>query len=80
MSASQIFKKSIPNEVLIQLLESIAIKTDKCYIVNNNVYKKGIFNDDDDNYDDDDNDDDGDDDNDDNEDINVLPFQTQSIH
>ena len=30
--------------MLIQLLDSIAIKTDKCYIINNNVYKKGIFN------------------------------------
>ena len=44
MSASQIFKNQVPNDLLIQLLDSIAIKTDKCYIINNNVYKKGIFN------------------------------------
>jgi hypothetical protein len=42
--SSQIFKNPIPNELLIKLLDEIAIKNDKCYIVNNNVYKKGIFN------------------------------------
>lgn len=41
--ASQIFKDTIPIEMLITLLQHIAVKTDKCYIVNNNVYKKGIF-------------------------------------
>ena len=40
----QIFKMSIPNELIIKLLDDIAIKTDKYYIINNNVYKKGIFN------------------------------------
>ena len=44
MSSSQIFKNSFPNEILIKLLDNIALKTDKCYIINNNVYKKGIFN------------------------------------
>jgi hypothetical protein len=43
--SSQIFKNKIPNEELIQLLEDISIKTDKCYIINNIAYKKGIFND-----------------------------------
>jgi hypothetical protein len=43
--SSQIFKNKIPNEELIQLLEDIAVKTDKCYIINNIAYKKGIFND-----------------------------------
>ena len=42
---SQIFKNPIPNELVIKLLDDIAIKTDKCYIINNNVYKKGVFND-----------------------------------
>jgi hypothetical protein len=42
--SSQIFKNKIPNEELIHLLEEIAIKTDKCYIMNNIAYKKGIFN------------------------------------
>ena len=44
MSSSQIFKNSFPNEILIKLLDNIALKTDKCYVINNNVYKKGIFN------------------------------------
>ena len=43
--SSQIFKNSIPNQILIKLLDDIAVKTDKCYILNNNSYKKGIFND-----------------------------------
>jgi hypothetical protein len=43
--SSQIFKNKIPNDELLQLLEDIAIKTDKCYIINNIAYKKGIFND-----------------------------------
>ena len=41
---SQIFKNKIPNEILIQLLQDIAVKTDKCYILSNASYKKGIFN------------------------------------
>ena len=43
--ASQIFKNTIPNELLINLLNEISIKTDKYYIFNHNSYKKGIFND-----------------------------------
>jgi hypothetical protein len=42
--SSQIFKNKIPNEELIHLLEEISIKTDKCYIMNNIAYKKGVFN------------------------------------
>jgi hypothetical protein len=42
--SSQIFKNSIPNQILIKLLDDIAVKTDKCYILNNNSYKKGVFN------------------------------------
>ena len=41
----QIFKRQVPNELLIKLLNNIAIKNDKCYVLNNNSYKKGIFND-----------------------------------
>ena len=41
---SQIFKTQISNQLLINLLEENAVKSDKCYVVNNNVYKKGIFN------------------------------------
>jgi len=43
-SQSQIFKQKIPNELFVQFLESIAVKTDKLYIIDNNVYKKGLFN------------------------------------
>ena len=51
--SSQIFKNKIPNSIIIQILEDIAIKTVSAgtsgidgtiYIINNNVYKKGIFN------------------------------------
>ena len=54
--STQIFKSKIPNDILFQLLKDIAVKSssagasastgakDVVYIVNNNVYKKGIFN------------------------------------
>ena len=41
---SQIFKNHIPNDLLIELLDNIAVKSDKCYVLNNNSYKKGMFN------------------------------------
>jgi hypothetical protein len=41
---SQIFKNKIPDDILYTLLESISIKTEKCYVFNNNAYKKGIYN------------------------------------
>ena len=44
ISQSQIFKESVPNQLLLDLLEENSVKTDKYYIVNNNVYKKGVFN------------------------------------
>jgi hypothetical protein len=42
--SSQIFKEHIPNELFIKLLDDIAIKSEKCYVINNDAYKKGIFN------------------------------------
>ena len=42
--SSQIFKNAIPNELLIKLLDDIAVKTEKYYILNNSSYKKGMFN------------------------------------
>lgn len=42
--SSQIFKNHIPNEIFFQLLDDIAVKTEKCYVINNDSYKKGIFN------------------------------------
>jgi hypothetical protein len=42
--SSQIFKNDIPNDMLFKMLETIASsKTDKCYIINNDSYKKGMF-------------------------------------
>lgn len=41
---SQIFKNKISNEIIVSFLESFALKTDKTYVINNNVYKRGIFN------------------------------------
>ena len=42
--SSQIFKNNIPNELLFELLDNIAIKSEKCYVINNNSFKKGIYN------------------------------------
>lgn len=42
--SSQIFKEKIPNDLLIKLLDNISVKTEKCYVINNNSYKKGVFN------------------------------------
>jgi len=42
--STQIFKKPIPNENLFTLLDSICVKNEKCYTLNTNSYKKGIFN------------------------------------
>lgn len=42
--SSQIFKNHIPNELFFNLLDDIAVKTEKCYVITNDCYKKGIFN------------------------------------
>ncbi len=39
----QIFKNSIPNTLLFELLNNLCLKTDKYYIFNKNSFKKGIF-------------------------------------
>lgn len=41
---SQIFKNQIPNQLLIDLLNDIAVKSDHCYVINNDSFKKGLFN------------------------------------
>lgn len=41
---SQIFKKDIPHDFLFNLLEKIALKTEKRYILNHESYKKGLLN------------------------------------
>ena len=45
MAISQIFKNQIPNQLIIKLLDDIAVKNEKCYVLNNNSYKKGTFTD-----------------------------------
>jgi hypothetical protein len=42
--SSQIFKLQVPNEILFQLLDDIAVKTQKYYIIDYNSFKKGNFN------------------------------------
>jgi len=42
--STQIFKNNIPNELLFNLLELICIKSEKYYILNNESFKKGIYN------------------------------------
>ena len=43
--SNQIFKKSIPKEILFLLLDDIAMKNDKLYTFNGIAFKKGVFND-----------------------------------
>jgi hypothetical protein len=42
---SQIFKKSIPNNILFDLLDTICVKTNIHYLFNLDSYKKGVYND-----------------------------------
>ena len=41
---SQIFKNHIPNELVFELFDANFIKMSNYYIINNNDYKKGIYN------------------------------------
>jgi len=41
--SSQIFKITVPNELVVKLFNIIAVKTDKYYIIDYNSYKKGIY-------------------------------------
>ena len=40
---SQIFKQSVPREIMLDLLDTICIKNDKHYILNKISYKKGEY-------------------------------------
>jgi hypothetical protein len=42
--STQIFKNKVPNEILFPLLDLICVKNEKYYLLNNNAFKKGIFN------------------------------------
>jgi hypothetical protein len=41
--SNQIFKNTIPNEILINLLNKICIKNDNHFILNNISFKKGVY-------------------------------------
>jgi hypothetical protein len=41
--STQIFKHKIPNDLLFGLLDSICIKHDKYYLLNNASFKKGML-------------------------------------
>jgi len=41
--STQIFKKTIPNELVFGLLDSICMKNEKHYTFNIDAFKKGIF-------------------------------------
>jgi hypothetical protein len=41
--STQIFKKKFPNEILFNLLNSIASKSEKFYMFNHESFKKGVF-------------------------------------
>ena len=42
--SSQIFKNHIPNELFFKLLDDMAFKSENYYVISNDSYKKGIFN------------------------------------
>jgi predicted ribosome quality control (RQC) complex YloA/Tae2 family protein len=42
--STQIFKNKIPNELLFNLLDKIALKNDKHYTFNSICFKKGLIN------------------------------------
>ena len=44
--SNQTFKKQFPIEILLELLDKICLKNDKYYTINNDSYKKGVFNND----------------------------------
>jgi hypothetical protein len=42
--SSQIFKNKIPNNILFELLDKICLKNNKYFTFNNNAFKKGLYN------------------------------------
>ena len=44
--STQIFKTKISNEILFNLLNSICVKNDKYYLLNNDSFKRGMLNED----------------------------------
>ena len=42
--SAQIFKHNVPNNIVFNLFEKICIKTETYYLMNNDSFKKGIYN------------------------------------
>ena len=42
--SKQLFKIPIPSDILFSFLNELCITSDKYYIISNEIYKKGIFN------------------------------------
>lgn len=42
--SSQIFKNHIPKNILFELLDKICLKNDLFYTINNESFKKGVYN------------------------------------
>ena len=42
--SNQIFKNELPKELFLNLIELNGIKSNKCLIINNEAYKRGLFN------------------------------------
>jgi len=40
----QIFKKNVPINILFELLEKICLKTERYYLIDNNAFKKLLYN------------------------------------
>ena len=43
--STQIFKNKIPNDIFFNFLNSICVKNEKYYLLNNAAFKKGLLND-----------------------------------
>jgi hypothetical protein len=43
MSNNQLFKQKVDNKLLFDLLDNIALKSDKCYVLDQNAYKKMLY-------------------------------------
>ncbi len=40
---SQIFKDNVPNSILVDFLQKTAFKTNSCFIINNDSFKKAMY-------------------------------------
>jgi hypothetical protein len=42
--SQQIFKREIPEDVVLEFFDNVCIKTDKHYTVNKDAFKRGVYN------------------------------------